>query len=99
MQEILSSIWLEVIGSDELKCNNLETKKTEKQVVSSDRWWQVEEEHTWSKKYSVAYGNDWSVVTIWRATNLKQEILSSIWLGMIGSGMLTSNTLATRNTE
>jgi len=30
---------------------------------------------------------------------LKQEILSSIWLGMIGSGKLTSNTLAARNTE
>jgi hypothetical protein len=25
-QGILSSIWLEVIGSDELKCNNLETR-------------------------------------------------------------------------
>jgi hypothetical protein len=36
-QGILSSIWLEVIGSDELKCINLETKKAEKQVVISDR--------------------------------------------------------------
>jgi len=33
------------------------------------------------------------------ATNLKQEILSSIWLGVIGSGELKCNNLETRKAE
>jgi hypothetical protein len=32
-------------------------------------------------------------------TNLKQEILSNNWLGVIVDGKLRSNTLETRNTE
>jgi hypothetical protein len=54
---------------------------------------------SWSKKYWVASGQKWSVVTSWSATILKLEKRRNWWLVVIVDDKLKSNRFETRNTQ